>query len=316
LHHRRGGINVAIAVIDTTMLHHRKPIWDAANIASLIHLVSSRNECKDEFLVFGAIHASQNSFKSILYNDLVYKLGSFMPELLDKQESKRARFSDFWQDMAKRTEPYKAHEAIAAFQIARSMTTSRLMFPLMIMVLLLQERGSYGQSCIDEIVGLVSNSPQPRKEDHVAYFHFVLRATFVHRSAGEDVNKSMSVYDYLDKTYCSCPKTASPAVKYVAKCLTALRQKLHKDQASRIYERFNLTDTALVIRQFTKDRADLVVKCTDRRTKDLCDVLVQHVGAGELSLAFSRLSAAIKACEHRPLSRLNALLHEIKDKVP
>ena len=313
LHHQRDGKEVTIAVIDTTLIQERRPIWDAAAIADLINLDCSKGDFKDEFLVFGSIKASQESLKVARYHDLVYRIGGLLPAFLEKDSSKRARFSTFWRGIPKRTTRFTPFEASSAFQIAQSMTTARLMIPLMVMVLFLEERVNYGTPCIDEVVELVSS--RIRLEDIDAYFRFVLNASYGEPTA-DTTNDSITVYDFLDTEYCPRQASASTEVKYVNKCLVSLRRKLHENQAVKIKNRFNLTATALVVRQFTRLDADKIIKTCDRGSSDFGNAILQSTGGPDLALAFMKLKNEVEDCTVSPLSRLNGLLKTVKRDAP
>ncbi len=313
LHYQREGQDITIAVIDRKLLEKRRPIWDAEEVADLIHLDRSPGDFKNEYLVFGSIEASEKTLQAVKYVALTSKIGGFIPAFLERDNTQRARFSTFWRGIPKRKNPFTPFEIFSALQIARSMATNRLIIPLMVMVLLLEERRTYGSTCIDEVVEIVR--AHMHEDDYNAYFPFILNASYDQSTTGAS-SQCVNVYDFLDEQYHPRQESAAGEVKYVYQCLESLRRQLHDDQAVKIAKRFNLTATALVVRQYTRGHADKVVKSNDRWSEDLGAVLIQFKGSLELVKAYRLLRREVEQCKAKPLSHLNRLLQKVKSSAP
>lgn len=316
LHYRRDGDHITIGVMDTTLLKSKTPIWDAEHVSNIIHLGKSKDDFKDEYLVFGSIKASPEGFKCVNYLDLVYRIGSFIPEILDKKETSRSRFATYWKGIPQRTRPYTSVEAAAAFEIARSIATKRTMVPLMINVLLLHESTLGETVIIDEVTEQVCTSSYLTKADFQAYFQFVVSASYSVMGHGSRSPESMNIYDFFGQEHKARESSMTKETRLVTRCMAVLRKKLHDVQAVRIRRHFDLTPTALVVRQFTFGYADLVIKSIDRRASNIDDILRQYQAGTQLAQAYSTLVRSVEKCKLNALSRMNALLRQCKDQAP
>ena len=313
LHYKRKGKNIIITVISTKLLEIRPPLWDAFQLASRFQTSASREDSRDEFLAFGIISGSSKSFKEVKYDNLVYKLGSFIPAVLDKKDSTKRRFCNYWEDLPKRTKPFSKSEIKAASSMARSMSSYGTMIPLMVAVLCLEERAEWGTCVIEEVVKAVVFSPQIAKEDlQKTSFRFVLN-TFYGPSARR---KAMEVYDFLEADYQPPEASATTHVKHVHECLAALRPEFHERQAGELKRRVDSSPTAVVAPQYVRGHVEAIVKHTDRRTNELRKVLLEFIGSAELSTAFLKLRDEVEGCRTSPLSRLNEQLLEAKGRAP
>ena len=313
LHSQRGGTDVKLALIDTRLIGRQAPIWDAEQIADLYHLDRSTDDFKDEFLVFGSLQASRQSFKAVKYLDLVYKLGAYIPDFLENMNAGRARFATFWRDVPRRNEPLKPHEVAAAMQIARFMSTDHMMVAMTLMVVLLPERTSYGMTYVNDIVELIRSNID--ESDIDAYFRFVLTAS-TSQELADSTKEFINVYDYHDEQYHPRQSSASSTMKDYNCALACLCRQLNDTQVLQIRKLFDLSPTALIVRQYTRGHADQVVKCSDRGSGDIRPLNSQVPTSEKLAIAFANLTSEIGKYRVDPLSRLNRLLKEVKSNVP
>jgi hypothetical protein len=310
IQYRRKAKSITITVIDTTSIDSKPPIWDADYLSELIRLNKSKHDFKDEFLVFGSLNARPEGFKTIKYPDLVYQLGGSVPELLDKQESSKDRFSNYFKDLPRRKDPYTSDQVKAAFKIAHSISARRTILPLTIQVLLLHESAASEKQVAEEIVKIVCDDFL-RDEDLAEHFHFVLS---VRSKAGRE--HSTQVYDF----FCDEPQlpmlSMTKESRLLHECLRNLSRSLDYEQRCKIRQQFDLSPTALVVRQYTHGYADSIVKSVDRMLPE-CAMLQQYYQGGpQLRNAYKRLVTAVQGCRVFPLSRLNTMLDACKDNAP
>ena len=313
LHTQRGGTDVTLCLIDTRLIARQSPIWDAEELADRFHLDRSKDDFKDEFLVFGSLQAARQSFKGVKYLDLVYKLGAYIPAFLENENQRRARFATFWRDVPQRNGPLKPHEIAAAIRLARLISTDHMMVAMTLMVLLLEEPNTYGMSYLSEIVELAHSNID--KSDIDAYFRFVLTASYGQELA-DSTKEFIHVYDYQDEEYHPRQASVSDTMKDYNCALASLCRKLNDVQVRQIKKLFDLSPTALVVRQYTRGHADMVVKCFDRCNGNMRSLISQVPASGELTIAFANLTSEVWKCKVNPLSRLNRLLKEVKSSAP
>lgn len=193
------------------------------------------------------------------------------------------------------------------------MSTDHMMVAMTLMVLLLEERNTYHMTYLNDIVELVRSNID--KSDIDAYFRFVLTASYGQELA-DSTKEFINVYDYQDEEYHPRQASASDTMKDYNCALACLCRQLNDAQVLQIRKLFNLSPTALVVRQYTRGHADKVVKCFDRGSGDLRPLMTQVPASGELTIAFANLTSEIWRCKVNPLSRLNRLLKEVKSNAP
>jgi hypothetical protein len=315
LQYRRDATFVTITVIDTTTLPEPRPlIWDAEQASDEIHLPKFRDDFKNEFLVFGALVAHPKGIQTVNYLDLVSRLGSFIPQILDEEETTRARFSNFFKKLTKRTTAYNRDQASVAFKIAQYIATPRTIIPLMIHVLLLHDRAADDRTIIQEVGELISRSAYLTKADIQAYFQPVVTVFYTehkHRSG-----KAMDIYNFFDQGTKVRPSSMSKETRLVRECFRTLCKDLEAMQTLKIRQRFDLTPTALIVRRFTRGYVDSVVKSVDRKSSEVSKLMQQCQNDTQLSWSYEKLVKSVENCKVNSLSRLHSMLRDCHKQAP